>query len=76
MGYLARNAHKRVDPQQVLAGAKSIITLAASYSLIRRPGRRRNEARSRGRGVVARYARYADYHDVLGWAAKAVDGPP
>jgi epoxyqueuosine reductase len=32
MGYLARNAHKRMDPQQVLAGARSIISLAASYA--------------------------------------------
>src|SRR5579859_1291371 len=31
MGYLERNAHKRVDPQQVLAGARSIISLAVSY---------------------------------------------
>ena len=32
MGYLARNAHKRVDPQQVLPGARSIISLAVSYA--------------------------------------------
>ncbi len=31
MAWLARNAAKRVDPQQVLAGARSIITLAVSY---------------------------------------------
>ena len=31
MGYLERNSRKRVDPQQVLAGAGSIITLAISY---------------------------------------------
>ena len=31
MAYLERNAHKRVDPQQVLPGARSIITLAVSY---------------------------------------------
>jgi epoxyqueuosine reductase len=31
MGWLERNAPKRVDPQQVLPGARSIITLAASY---------------------------------------------
>ena len=31
MGYLARNSRKRVDPQQVLAGARSIVTLAVSY---------------------------------------------
>ena len=31
MGYLERNAFKRVDPNEVLRGAKSIIVLAASY---------------------------------------------
>src|SRR5262245_31696708 len=31
MAYLERNAHKRVDPQKVLPGAKSVIALAASY---------------------------------------------
>ena len=31
MGYLERNAHKRVNPQEVLPGAKSVITLAVSY---------------------------------------------
>lgn len=60
MGYLQRNAHKRVDPQQVLAEAKSIITLAVSYERSRE-----SAARSRKSGVVARYAQYADYHDVL-----------
>src|SRR5258708_27695682 len=32
MGYLARNARKRSEPQKVLAGAKSIVALAASYA--------------------------------------------
>jgi epoxyqueuosine reductase QueG len=32
MGYLERNAHKRVEPQLVLPGARSVITLAVSYS--------------------------------------------
>ena len=30
MGWLERNAHKRVDPQLVLENARSVITLAAS----------------------------------------------
>jgi epoxyqueuosine reductase len=55
MAYLARNAPKRVDPQLVLPGARSVITLAASYH---------NPAWQSG--PVARYARYADYHDILG----------
>ncbi len=57
MGYLERNAHKRMDPQQVLAGAKSIIVLAASYT---------TESQTiPGTGIVARYAQHADYHDLL-----------
>lgn len=32
MAYLERNARKRLDPQQVLPGARSIVTLAASYA--------------------------------------------
>jgi epoxyqueuosine reductase len=62
MAYLARNAAKRVDPQQVLAGARSIITLATSYA---RPAAAQSPA-GQPRGVVARYARYSDYHDILG----------
>ncbi|MBA4147905.1 MAG: tRNA epoxyqueuosine(34) reductase QueG [Verrucomicrobia bacterium] len=32
MAWLERNAHKRVDPQQVLSGAKTLIVLAVSYA--------------------------------------------
>src|SRR5262245_46166431 len=88
MAYLAHNAHKRIEPQRVLAGAKSIIALVVSYehasafgpqdsssfrplvsgdSESREPvtagGRRTN---SHPTGVVARYARFDDYHDVIG----------
>jgi len=96
MAWLARNAPKRVDPQHVLAGARSIITLAASYALegrgTRGEGRdagqaepdmraaprttepatlagvdnRQSAIANRQLGLIARYARYADYHDVLG----------
>jgi epoxyqueuosine reductase len=59
MGWLERNAEKRTDPQRVLAGVKSVITLAASYHAA---GSREQGAES---GVIARYARFADYHDVL-----------
>ena len=55
MAYLARNAPKRLDPQQVLPGARSVIALAASY-----------HHPAGHSGPVARYARYADYHDILG----------
>jgi epoxyqueuosine reductase len=92
MAWLARNAPKRVDPQQVLAGARSIITLAVSYdgpgcrlapaAADSRPqevgapdkhealqggaGNRQSPIADSQLGLIARYARYADYHDVLG----------
>ncbi len=54
MNYLARNAGKRVEPQQVLPGAKSIIVVGMNYY----PGRSRH---------IARYAAGTrDYHDVMG----------
>ena len=60
MGYLERNAFKRVDPSEVLAGAKSVIVLAAAYQ-----PKARVKDDEVPRGVIARYAQHADYHDVL-----------
>lgn len=60
MGYLERNAFKRVDPNQVLAGAKSVIVLATAYS-----PEKRSPAHEEPRGIIARYAQHADYHDIL-----------
>ena len=54
MAWLQRNAFKRVDPQQVLAQARSIITLAVTY-----------HSPAAETGPIARYARHADYHDIL-----------
>lgn len=67
MGYLERNAGKRIDPQQVLAGAKSIILLATSYH---DPNARAMPPTKAG--AVARYARFVDYHDVLAERLKAL----
>ena len=62
MAWLERNAAKRVDPQQVLPGARSIIILAASYHSF---NSQMPTAKSNG-GFIARYARYGDYHNILG----------
>jgi epoxyqueuosine reductase len=70
MAYLQRNAHKRVEPREVLAGAQSIITVAASYH----DTRSRPAESSLQTGVVARYARYTDYHEVLGERLKQLTG--
>lgn len=82
MAYLERNANQRIDPQQVLADAKSIITLAVSYfasakesvvsgrwsvePTIAAPSQRTTDHGPWTAGLIARYARYADYHDVIG----------
>jgi epoxyqueuosine reductase len=68
MAWLERNAEKRVEPQQVLAGAKSIIALAVSYENANSKFKIQNSKL----GVVARYARFEDYHDVLGGRLKAL----
>ena len=83
MQWLERNAEKRVEPQNVLAGAKSMIVLAASYASFR--SSRREEALTKNpgietslltsaatNGVVARYAQFADYHDVLAEKLKSL----
>jgi epoxyqueuosine reductase len=62
MAWLERNAEKRVEPQLVLAEAKSVIVLAASYQ----SGIQNPKSRIQNHGVVARYARFDDYHDILG----------
>jgi epoxyqueuosine reductase len=61
MAYLDRQASKRGDPQLILAGAKSIITLASSYT----PPPDKPHSQTPNHGVIARYARYRDYHLVL-----------
>ena len=79
MAWLARNTEKRVEPQLVLAEAKSVITLAVSYagkeevisnqrSVLSEAGgltELNTEHCSLNTGIVARYARFADYHNVL-----------
>ncbi len=62
MVWLARNSAKRKAPELVLPGAQSIITLAAAYGP---DAGETAKATPSGAGVVARYARHEDYHDVL-----------
>jgi epoxyqueuosine reductase len=81
MAWMERTARKRVDPQQVLADAKSIVCLAAAYgqtanenlkSGIQNPNEKNQEPKFHG--ITARYARYADYHDVLAERLKSLTG--
>jgi epoxyqueuosine reductase len=68
MNWLERNVEKRIEPQKVLAGAKSAICLAASYEI----SNRKSEIANPKFGVVARYARFDDYHDVLAEPLKSL----
>ena len=68
MQWLERNAEKRTEPQKVLPGAKSVIVLAASYHRTDSQPTIHNP----GTGVVARYARFEDYHDVLAARLKSL----
>ena len=67
MHHLARNAAKRVDPQLVLEGVRSLIILGSVY-----PEGFAGQGSASGvcqdefaQGEVARYARGLDYHDLL-----------
>lgn len=80
MSYLQRNAGQRIDPQKVMEGANSIILLTASYEVEsstpevpsgfhKAPGIASN---GRFSGAVARYARFTDYHKVMGERLKVL----
>src|SRR3954471_24768502 len=60
MQWMERTAEKRLNPELVLPGARSVIMLGVSYW---------SEALSRPTGVNApawaRYALHADYHDTI-----------
>ena len=60
MQYLERTSARRVNVQAVLPEAKSVICLAASYAP---PIPEANPIP--GAGLIARYARYRDYHLVI-----------
>jgi epoxyqueuosine reductase len=82
MGYMERTAAKRVDPQKVLAGARSVIVVAMNYNadtVGRVPlGGGNQPAPRQGSRPTTRIARYAagasDYHDVMGAKLKELAG--
>ena len=61
MHYLARNLERRLNPGRVLEGARSAVCVALRYA-DRGTG---DEAAIQGAGRVARYARGADYHELM-----------
>ena len=67
MNYMQRGEEKRCDPQLVLPGAKSVIVLALNYFTD-------DSARlDPARGVIARYARGDDYHEVINTKLHKID---
>src|ERR1051326_1438983 len=64
MHYLARNAEKRADLQKVLPGARTVISLATGYHSPHTPDALRSHAPPFS-GIIARYARFNDYHKVI-----------
>ncbi len=56
MHWMDRTAEKRLDPAQVLSGARSVIVLGVNYWREASPGRS---------AVWARYALNGDYHDTI-----------
>jgi epoxyqueuosine reductase len=68
MNWLERQPEKRIDPQNILAGAKSVIVLAASYENSNSKLKTKNSKL----GVVARYAQFDDYHNVLAEKLKSL----
>ncbi len=76
MAWMARNADKRIDPARVLPACRSVISVAVSYhetigkskAAASPPHAADVSGSAPARGRIARYARYADYHDVMGRA--------
>jgi len=60
MAWMERTAERRLNPEQVLPGARSIIVLGVNYWR-RAPEKPSAEVR----GTWARYACHADYHDTI-----------
>jgi epoxyqueuosine reductase len=70
LSYLERGRAKRAELERVLPGAQTVIALAAAYSpgpaaVEMSPGQQAHLQAPAAKGVVARYARHADYHTVL-----------
>lgn len=65
MEYLARNVEARLDPSNLLEGAKSIIVVADQYADRSQDASGMPDPAGSARGRIARYARGDDYHRVM-----------
>jgi epoxyqueuosine reductase len=60
MGWMQRGIEKRIDPQRIVPGAQTVISVALNYYT---PTRHRDDA---GIGKISRYAWGDDYHEIMG----------
>ena len=58
MGYLSRNTEKRINPELLFAGTRSVIVTGLSYYTEKKQG-------GNGIPVLSRYAYGKNYHDVI-----------
>ncbi len=72
MQYMARTVKKRINPQQVLPGAKSILCVALNYFTRDRPFFPERRVANEKTGYIARYAWGEDYHRILEKKLKAL----
>ena len=68
MEYLQRHSEKKLNPDHILPGAKSMISVLVNYSTdIEEAVQIGNSSLQKPSGpIIARYARYLDYHDTFG----------
>jgi epoxyqueuosine reductase len=74
MGWLARNKARRIDPEQVLPGARSVIVLGMNYW---QGGEGRENSKFEIRNSKGKFARYAwgdDYHELIEKRLRELDG--
>jgi epoxyqueuosine reductase len=64
MEYLTRNLHRRLDPRELLPGAKSVIVVGMNYYTDAEEGPDTSPP-DPDRALFARYAHGDDYHDVM-----------
>jgi epoxyqueuosine reductase len=74
MGYMERRSETRIDPAQIFPGARSVLCVALQYHpLDREDGARQPEPAGDLWRRVARYARGADYHEVMTERLKVIE---
>lgn len=66
MGWMEREVTRRIDPRELLPGARTVVAVALNYFTPH------EHASDEGHGKISRYAWGDDYHDVLSEKLKAL----